>query len=208
VKNLRTPSAIAHKTTKPPLRHPTAWCLVTSTLTRQHPGPEKTTDTYTTPTPTMELFGYLFLLLSLLSSTILADAGGCYLPNGKSVDLAARCWDAGGGKTGLCCQSGDKCLNNTLCAGQFAGEPFYYRGYCADASWKHPGCPKFCLGSDQKDHIPAVYRCNGDDKKKQGGWYCGGVGEPRDDDCEAGYFRLSGGYEINCASRSGECADG
>jgi len=140
----------------------------------------------------MELFGYLFLLLSLLSATILADTGGCYLPNGKPVDLAARCWDAGGGQTGLCCQSGDKCLNNTLCAGQFAGEPFYYRGYCADASWKHPGCPKFCLGSDQKDHVPAVYRCNGSDKKKQEGWYCGGTGEPRDDDCEAGYFRLSG----------------
>ncbi len=144
----------------------------------------------------MELFGCLFFLLSSLFVVVFADAGGCYLPDGKPVATAARCWDAAGGETGLCCQAGDKCFNNTLCAGQFGGEPFYYRGYCTDSTWGSPGCPKFCVGSGQKDRTPAVYRCHGNGKKKQGGWYCGVDGEPRGDGCEAGYFQLSGTVPI------------
>ncbi|KAK4151295.1 hypothetical protein C8A00DRAFT_17302 [Chaetomidium leptoderma] len=142
----------------------------------------------------MTLFDAL-LLLSLLFGSVFSDSGRCYFPDGQLAKFAVGCWDAPVGQTGLCCQSGDQCLNNTLCATKFvADEPLYYRGSCLDSTWSNSACPRFCLELSESDRILPVYRCADDDSQTR--WYCGGDGGSADDSCAGGSFDLSGNMDV------------
>jgi hypothetical protein len=84
----------------------------------------------------------------------------------------------------LCCQSGDLCLNNTLCAFQ-SGLDYFYRGSCVSLDWSDPECPNFCVNPSEKNDLVPVYPCMGDDQ-----WVCGGKRNPTDDSPSC--FELSG----------------
>jgi hypothetical protein len=122
------------------------------------------------------------LVLPLLFLSAFADSDRCFFPNGKLANFAAGCWDANGTQMALCCQSGDLCLSNRICASKLEtnhGELRYYRGSCLDMSWSDPGCPRYCLERDRIDKVVPMRRCEEPPTK----WFCGNA--PTDDDhCE------------------------
>lgn len=132
--------------------------------------------------PIMAPFGSLFLLPFLFVSIFALDP--CFFPNGKIANSAASCWDTDGKQTVLCCQMGDLCLSNQICAAtnDQSKELRYYRGACLDAKWADPKCPNMCPRLDRDDKIVPIHRCRGD--KSGSKWYCGNDNPPDDEDCK------------------------
>ncbi|KAL2178419.1 uncharacterized protein P884DRAFT_291502 [Thermothelomyces heterothallicus CBS 202.75] len=90
----------------------------------------------------MTSFCFLLLLLPLLFVSGSADSDSCFFPNGKHAGSSASCWETNGNQTALCCQTGDLCLNNNVCAVKSrTGTSSYYRGSCIDSTWSNPKCP-------------------------------------------------------------------
>jgi hypothetical protein len=154
-------------------KHPSSsWCVFLPRLNILQPA-------VNTKASIMAALGSL-LLVTLFFVVALSETDRCYFPNGELGESAARCWDATLGPTSLCCQSGDLCLNNTLCANMNGGRyTTYYRGSCISSSWSDPGCPKFCDNPFEDDQIVQVLPCS--DAQPPTRWGCGG-------DC----FELSG----------------
>ncbi|KAH6617578.1 hypothetical protein F5144DRAFT_498950 [Chaetomium tenue] len=129
----------------------------------------------------MAPFGSLFLLPFLFVSILALDR--CFFPNRKVANFAASCWDTTRQQTVLCCQIGDLCLSNKICAATNdpSKEFRYYRGACLDSNWTDPGCPNMCRGPDGDDKIVPMHRCRGG--KSDNEWYCG-KDRPSDEDCK------------------------
>jgi hypothetical protein len=82
----------------------------------------------------------------------------------------------------LCCQVGDLCLSNQICAATNDRKEFrYYRGACLDSKWTDPKCPNMCARPDRDDEVIPMHRCSGD--KSGSKWYCG-EDAPDDEDCK------------------------
>lgn len=163
-----------------------------STARRLSPSPSNSYEPMRdTMTPITAPFQALFLL-PLLFIFALSDSDRCYFPNGQP-SAGVSCWDANLGQTGLCCEVGDRCINNTLCATHFFGNniDYYYRGSCIDPTWSDPGCPKFCVDSSQNDRKVPVDRCHDDDNEGTR-WYCKREGSDSSCGPSSGYFELPG----------------
>lgn len=89
----------------------------------------------------------------------------CHFRNGSQANskTAAVCWDAFLGVAGLCCQPGDLCLANTLCAKPASSS--FYAGFCTEPGWSSIGCLQFCA---QQDVPVSVHRCMDNPAM----WYC------------------------------------
>ncbi|KAL2130048.1 hypothetical protein VTI74DRAFT_6959 [Chaetomium olivicolor] len=98
----------------------------------------------------------LFFFLLFIPSFSISDR--CYFLNGREDKNGALCWDKSGIATGLCCEAGHLCLNNTLCAKRDGS--LWYRGSCLDSSWSNPACPRIC--EDYDIGIEEVYPCGSD----------------------------------------------
>ncbi|KAK3291500.1 uncharacterized protein B0H64DRAFT_330575 [Chaetomium fimeti] len=130
----------------------------------------------------MAPFGSLFLLPFLFVS-IFADPDHCFFPDGTTARFAASCWNGTSGQTVLCCQTGDLCLSNQICAMKDHSDEFhYYRGACIDSNWTDPGCPDFCPEPAGDDQIVPMHRCSGGKTMRK--WYCGNGNRPADLDCK------------------------
>ncbi|KAL2017934.1 hypothetical protein VTK56DRAFT_1526 [Thermocarpiscus australiensis] len=113
------------------------------------------------------------LLLPLLFAFVISGTNDCYYPNGELAEGTFACrGEFSGTSTGVCCKSGDVCLNNTLCATEVeaSGNLVYYRGACLDPTWSSPACPSFCVRSEYEGQIPPVYPCGEEDKQAR--WCC------------------------------------
>ncbi|KAK4244864.1 hypothetical protein C7999DRAFT_16914 [Corynascus novoguineensis] len=143
------------------------------------------------------LLCFLFLLPLFLFS-VLAGSDRCFFPNGKPAQSAASCWEADGNQTALCCQFGDLCLNNHVCAVKVdTGEFSYYRGSCLDSTWSDPNCPHFCDGSDRDRRFVSLHRCSGDVTATK--WFCENEDNiPDDRDCSSvdGDVELPAGLSV------------
>ncbi|KAK4098386.1 hypothetical protein N658DRAFT_518018 [Parathielavia hyrcaniae] len=131
----------------------------------------------------MPPFDFL-LLLPFLFSIVVRSELHCYVPNGEETKFAFPCWDASGDPTGLCCELGDMCLNNTLCAYDDGGSDgaYYYRGACISEDWLHQGCPNFCADPGQDKYMVEVSRCPHKPWSPWSLWHCGGNSSASDDD--------------------------
>lgn len=116
----------------------------------------------------------LCLLLFLISSLFaVSQPSVCYFPNGTLAKTDAMCWNnSHHAPTGLCCDQGDQCLSNALCASGVGAMLMYYRGSCLDSTWSSPECPNFCVSSEFENKAAPldVYRCADDKTRTQ--WYC------------------------------------
>jgi hypothetical protein len=122
------------------------------------------------------------LRLSLLFGVVFSDHDRCYAPNGELAESFVSCWDPDLGPTGLCCEPGDQCLNNNLCAKKFIASSFlFYRGSCLDSTWSDPACPNFCTDSWQADPKVYVYACTDKDRTL---WGCDEHASIKDGPCE------------------------
>lgn len=129
----------------------------------------------------MAPFGSLFLLPFLFVSIFALDR--CFFPNGNVARSAASCWDTTRRQTVLCCEIGDLCLSNQICAATNdpSKEFRYYRGACLNSTWTDPGCPNMCRVPDRDDKMVPIHRCRGG--KSGNKWYCGDKDRPSDEDC-------------------------
>jgi hypothetical protein len=122
------------------------------------------------------------LRLSLLFGVVFSDHDRCYAPNGELAESFVSCWDPDLGPTGLCCEPGDQCLNNNLCAKKFIASSFlFYRGSCLDSTWSDSACPNFCTDSWQADPKVYVYACTDKDRTL---WGCDEHASIKDGPCE------------------------
>lgn len=145
----------------------------------------------------IKLFFNSFLLLPLLFLSAFSDPDRCYSPNGEVSKSLVACWHPDHGRTGLCCEPGDLCLNNTLCAKKGIASSFqYYRGACLDHTWSDPGCPDFCTLDWQNVDTLNVYSCTDRDGTH---WSCDEHATLQDGPCffDGGSFDIHGMRQIS-----------
>ncbi|MDA4132587.1 MAG: hypothetical protein OK454_05620 [Thaumarchaeota archaeon] len=98
------------------------------------------------------------ILLLLLSPCVPFASADCYWADGSTDLDHDQCFSPSAGALGLCCATGDLCLDNGLCQGATG----YYRGSCSYPDWSMGDCPNFCLDNGAGVHAVALQQCGGE----------------------------------------------